>query len=368
MTETAAALLAAGLCKPVISWISPDTRAVVDALWAERPHALYEAAYTGRQDAMHEPFMDALTAWLRPVVALPDWPQGVWHPTAGATEGIRSVLQQAAVAARAQGVEPVLHVFEGEYEGYGFSARAAGMRVDTHPRPSAELLATEGGRLLGHPHEGRGHLWAVSAPSALDGRVREGWPAFARALAVAAPHARILLDLCYVGTVARPYHLDARVPNVAAVVCSLSKSFGVYYHRIGAVFVPTPLPDLLGNIWFKNLLSLELGRRLLADRDPYGLPRRSAALSARALECARAATGLPWAPSDCSLLAVVPVRALRQAPRPLRPALATLQRGPVLRACLTPWLDRLSGGPVPPEVAVLASPAIPREEPSEAHA
>ena len=70
---------------------------------------------------------------------------------------------------------------------------------------------------------------------------------------------------------------------MTAVIFSLSKPFGVYYHRIGGVLTRAEVPTLRGHLWFKNLFSLHLGERLMAAHGARELPARYAALQQRAL-------------------------------------------------------------------------------------
>src|SRR5262249_6394399 len=107
----------------------PETRRIVDALWAERPHGWYERNYTKRQDTMHEPFLAGWRAWSAAAgVTLGD---GFRHayPTAGANEAIHALLSQHATHGGRR-----IHLFDGEYEGYSYAASAYGLEVVTHAR------------------------------------------------------------------------------------------------------------------------------------------------------------------------------------------------------------------------------------------
>jgi hypothetical protein len=149
------------------------------------------------------------------------------------------------------------------------------------------------------------------------------------------PDARVAVDLTYVGTVARPYELAVGSPLVDTLFFSLSKVFGVYYHRVGGVLSRRPMPGIVGTRWFKNSFSLELGSELLAGLPPRAIPGRYAARQREATDAVRAALGVPLVPSDVVLLAH---HAWRDA---LPAAVAPLRRGAAVRYCLTPSLDRL---------------------------
>jgi hypothetical protein len=144
-----------------------------------------------------------------------------------------------------------------------------------------------------------------------------------------------MVDLTYVGTVGAPYAVDVRSPVVHTVFFSLSKVFGVYYHRVGGALSRAPLTGLYGNRWFKNTFSLELGRRLLESFPVQAIPRRYAAQQAKAVESVAAKLGVPAVASDVVLLAHHDWR------EGLPAAVSPLRRGASVRYCLTPALDRL---------------------------
>src|SRR5690606_30611075 len=135
------------------------------------------------------------------------------YPTAGASEGIHAVLARIATA----GAPARVHVFAGEYEGYTHMARALGLEVVVHPR-----------RIDGLLEQVRAGDWLfVSQPSAIDGCE---WPELnelIRSAAERAPQLSLCLDLTYVGSVPRRLSIDLDAPNVAVVLASLSKPFGV---------------------------------------------------------------------------------------------------------------------------------------------
>lgn len=252
-----------GFTRTVYARVYPETRAVVDALWGERPHHLYADASTGWQDPLGQELLERWSAWAASRVSLDAGLLPVRHATAGSTEAIRETLALHAVRARSEGRVPRVHVFEGEYEGYEAQALGYGIDVVRHRREAWASSVLEG------PSAARpGDRFYVSQPSALDGNLWDGFDAFLETLAERLPRVAVMLDLAYVGCVAGAYRVRADLPNVAAAFFSLSKPFGVYYHRIGGVLSRDELPGLAGNKWFKNLFSIELGNRLL---DAYGV-------------------------------------------------------------------------------------------------
>ena len=239
----------------------PETRRIVDALWAERPHQWYERNYTKRQDSMHEPCLARWRAWAG--AAGVSLGEGFRHeyPTAGANEAIHALLAHHATHGGKR-----IHVFAGEYEGYTYAATAFGLTLVVHARDD---------------------------------------------------HRRSLL-----------------------AEWSLSKPFGVYYHRIGGLLSRTEVPSLHGHLWFKNLFSIHLGERLMETHPARELPARYQPVQARALERAQAAGLVPRA--------AMPSHAVMLAHAPAEPAFLEYARGPGLRFCLSPSIDRMVNHEEPP--------------------
>jgi hypothetical protein len=304
----------------------PETRRVVDALWSERPHDWYERNYTGRQDAMHRPFFERWRAWAGAAGVTLGGGYVHEYPTAGANEAIHVLLALHAT----HGGERV-HVFAGEYEGYAILAQALGLEVVTHardPERYRESLAATARA---------GDVFWLSQPSAIDGNLWTGFDGFCDWLATARPGVELVVDVTYVGAVAIAPRIDLDRDAVSAVIFSLSKPFGVYYHRIGGVLTRAEVPTLRGHLWFKNLFSLHLGERLMAAHGARELPARYAALQRETLDRAIAAGEVPAAarPSDVVMLAHAPAEG---------PRFHEYTRGAGLRFCLSPGID----GALPP--------------------
>jgi hypothetical protein len=313
--------------RTVYSLYYPETRRVVDDLWAERPHGLYERNYEKRQDAMHVGCLEGWRAWAgRAGVRFGD---GFAHhyPTAGASEAIHALMAFQATHGGGR-----VHFFEGEYEGYFHTAAALSLPTASHPRDPVSWPATVAELAPADT------FW-LSQPSAIDGNLWRDLDAFVSLVGERAPGARIVVDLTYVGAVAGPLPIDLDRPAIAAVLWSLSKPFGVYYHRIGGLLSRGEVPALRGHHWFKNLFSLALGERLMASFSPGELPARYAAQQASAVERGRDAGVLPRAAkaSDVVLLAHAPADA----------AFEEYRRGAGLRFCLSPAMDVAINGATP---------------------
>lgn len=252
-----------GITKTVYSIYWPLTRGIIDTVWTgERDalHSQFEDPWTKKQDALHEPYLQRWTEWatpLRPRVTRQDFPY--WYPTNGSSEALRETLADFAAHRR----DNALHVFRGEYEGYEAYAQAYGVRVVHHDRNIPEVR-----QQLFRP----GDIFMLSQPSAIDGNLWPGYDAFLQHLAKQIPAVEVMVDLCYVGLLARDYSIRVDHPNIARLFFSLSKIFGVYYHRMGGVFSKREMAGLYGNMWFKNLHSIHLARRLLDATTVTSIP------------------------------------------------------------------------------------------------
>ena len=238
----------AGVSKTVYSYVMPETEAMLDAvLDADRAeiHGIYREAWTQKQDAMHEEFFATWRRWTAPVVRF-NAAEFPWvYTTGGASEALRETVYAYGHDARQKGFEPVIHVFEGDYEGFAAYALAAGIRTVHHNRATwREAIAKIGPR---------DQLY-LSQPAALDGNVWGEFDEFVNTLYKHKPTAAVMLDLTSVGCVAREFTIEAFAPNIRAIFFSLSKPMGVYYHRIGGLMSRAAYPGLFGNKWFKNLL------------------------------------------------------------------------------------------------------------------
>lgn len=285
-----------GIIETVYSWVYPETKVVFDQVrTAADVPAMYERAWTKQQDPMHTALIEGWTRWAQPRL------EGSWdafpqrYVAAGSSEAIRESIAYHATRAFRRGEAPAIHVFEGEYEGYTAYAQAHACTVHRHARASAIETLRE--------KASRGQRVYLSAPSSIDGMVWDELPGFLDAVASLDRDIRVSLDLCYVGCVGqRDYRIGFDHPVVDEVFFSLSKVFGVYYHRVGGMFSRHELPGLFGNKWFKNLLSIRLGCALMNAHAVDELPRRYAWAQRQATDELKALQ--PHArPSDVVLLA-----------------------------------------------------------------
>lgn len=323
-----------GVSKTVYTYVMPETEAAFDALLDQDRAALrdmYREAWTQKQDGMHEEFFATWKKWSSPVVGLNSDDYPFVYTTGGASEALREVIYAYGHLARIERFSPTIHVFEGDYEGFSAYAQAAGIPVVAHNRCTwRETL----------PKIGAKDQVYFSQPSAIDGNVWPECDAFVSEVYRTQPEAQIMLDVTYVGCVGRSFRVETSSPNIRAVIFSLSKPMGIYYHRIGGMLSRVAYPGLFGNKWFKNLLSLRLGTLMMQRHTVHELPARYALIGQTpAVFEARERLGLDLQSADVYMLAV-------GKPSGRMPELEQyLLRGgkgeEMVRLCLTPTIARL---------------------------
>lgn len=242
------------ITRTVYSLIYPETEKVLSDLWKSNPLDLYQDAYLGKQESFHEDFKDQWLNWTSPIVSMGSHLK-FFYPTAGSSESIRESIAQYRNGR--------IHIFDGDYEGYSEFAKAYNIEVVRHNREDFSTLN----------NIKDGERFYISQPSSLDGNVWNKFPDFIKYLEENTK-VELMVDLCYVGTVAKDYKIDVSSPIVHTVFFSLSKVFGVYYHRIGGVFSSKEMLGLYGNRWFKNIFSLQLGINLMKNYSVQELPRK----------------------------------------------------------------------------------------------
>lgn len=339
-------LAEAGVSKIVYALVMPETETTIDTVFGdassqnrEQYRSEFREAWTQKQDHVHESFFDRWRTWVKPIVELDAEQFPFRYPTSGASEGLREAIHAYGVQARQENFEPTIRVFEGEYEGYAAYARAAGIRLVTHPRRMWQR-AVESTTATDQ--------WYLSQPSGIDGNVWDGCSDFVAQLAERQPTAQVMLDLSYVGCVARDFQITTNFPNVAAVFFSLSKPAGMYYHRIGGMWSRHEYLGLFGNKWFKNVSSLLIGSTFMSRYSVQELPQRYLPQQRCAIEALKAQLHLHLQPADVILLAIG---------KPSEPATELerfLLRGPkdeqLVRVCLTARMANLIDPRLTPRV------------------
>lgn len=309
------------LSKTVYSLVYPDTEKELLVLWRHEPIDLYQKAYKGVQNETHIKFLDGWKNWIKDIVKLPKLTHS--YATHGSSEAIRESLANYA----SRFPRGTIHVFEGEYEGYAALAEGYNLSVVKHKRDKEHW-----GSLLKIKNE----PFYLSQPSSIDGCFWENFDDFIKYLETKNPSVKLRLDLCYVGSTIVEKFVNCDYEIVDMVFFSLSKIFGVYYHRIGGVFSKEAIPGLFGNVWFKNVFSLKFGTDLMNRFKPSELPKKYAHLQSQAVEEANRYLSGSFISSDVFLLAY--------NINPQNKEVEFTRDGGIARLCLTPRLDELIRG------------------------
>jgi ADP-ribose pyrophosphatase len=270
--------------RSVFSYPFPEIRPILENLFRNYPYDILRGWITPPGlDHFQDPIIDRFLQFQG--AALPELKTFTHrYPTAGANEGIR----EAMTSLQSKGVSQI-YVLKAEYEGYSEIAGAHGIKVvevpyDTDPRSLAP------------------GWWFISNPSGRDGNIIPD--DYIRAICDAGHH--VFYDLAYLGLT--DFHVfDLSHPNIAGVFISLSKSYGVFSYRSGFTFSREPIEGLSGNIWFKNILSLQIADAILREiPDPMMLPRLYRPIQRRIVAQLSARYGLALKASDVVLLAHLP--------------------------------------------------------------
>lgn len=318
------ALLGYGVTPTVYSFAWKEVEDLISSTWQKsRYQELYGTPYLRIQDELHTIFLDQYRVWAEPVVKGLDTFEYAYASN-GSSEALKDTISYFLKT-----VYPnkALHVFEGEYEGAIHYAQAQGITVIKHKRDGANL-----DDLVNSIPEG--DFFYITQPSSLEGNVWKDYDVFMELLNKKG--VLVLLDIAYVGTVAKEYSVDVSYDNIKAVFFSLSKCFGVYYQRIGGCFIKMPHPLLEGNKWFKNVMSLKIGAELLRNFGVYELPRKYLPAQLAAVSYLKSEVHERVMPSDVVILATIALDGTEEFPDKV---FDYLKRGHYMRFCLSPWMD-----------------------------
>ncbi|MEO6327223.1 MAG: aminotransferase class I/II-fold pyridoxal phosphate-dependent enzyme [Thermoanaerobaculia bacterium] len=297
----------------VYSYYLPEVRELVTKLAAPYPHEIFLRSVSPGLDEFHVPIIERVIASHgHDVPGLAAFPNR--YPTAGSEEGIREFMTELA----RQGVRQIL-MLRGDYEGFRDVARSRGIEtveVEKHADPASIPP---------------GH-WFLSNPSARDGNILP--PAFVESICEAGH--QLFYDLSYLGST-DPALFVVDHPNVAAAALSFSKTYGLFYSRIGFLLTRAPVPALYGNRWFKNIFSLAIADAVATSLDTLALARKYKALQAEIVATINAEHSLGLQASDAFLLAHLPLGEGAKLPPVAQAMIAKHVRATSFRFCLTPY-------------------------------
>lgn len=297
----------------------PETKQIVDRLWNEKPHFMYEEAYSKKQDQYHVSFLNEYKIFSASDVNV-NWPDFPFeYPTNGSSEAIREQIAYL----KAQNIN-TMYVLEGEYEGYEAIAIPLGFKVVKLSHNLEVLMSTM--------YE-KDSVFFLSQPNSAFGNIWSDYDAFLSFMNEHNKHVRFYVDLTYLGNVLIVNRINITYDNIDGVFFSLSKTFGVYYHRIGGCFLKKANPLLYGNMWFKNLFSLRLGETLMRELDKNDIVSKYKEKQLEAIKMINENIK----PSDVWLIGTIEIKHLDQE------MLSLLKRfeNNTQRLCLTQQLDAI---------------------------
>lgn len=230
----------------------------------------HDAPYEQTQPRLAQEFAEEYRRFLR-VSGFDKWPILADHEfsaTAGSSEAIRQVITETVINGGRIFCRP------GEYEGYrAYTEAANGQYIELNhmqeKRVKEQNLTDK-------------DLFIISFPSAIDGNhlnlegVEASYSASELDLRyLESTEVKIAIDLAYIGVIRSLYGNTNAINKADYVFVTLSKVFGLYYHRIGGVFCKPGLTPkgLVGQKWFMNIDSLRLGTRLMQHFSHKGRER-----------------------------------------------------------------------------------------------
>lgn len=205
---------------------------------------LFNETWSKKQDSMHNQYLELWKQANQKNLIIDELPFG--YPTNGSSEAIFMQLTHL----NSQGKRLV--VFDGEYEGYSMFAKNIKMPILFVNRENIQWNLIDC----------KNDVFFTSQPSSIDGNLWNGFNDFIRD--TASRGIDVYVDLAYIGLF--PHReIELQYYNVKGIFFSLSKTFGVYYHRIGGCFLKEENPLLWPMLWFKNLNSISYGESLLSS-------------------------------------------------------------------------------------------------------
>jgi hypothetical protein len=312
-----------GISKTVYSLCFPETKKVLESLWnkSEGLHDMYSETWTKKQDNYHLSFAETFKEWSKPnlTVNWDDFP--FFYPTNGASEAIREQLAYLSTKENKR-----IFVFDGEYEGYEAVATALNMVVVKINREKYTEYAKE---------FEQGGSFFISQPSSIEGNVWNEFNAFMSYLSIY-DNVSVYIDTVYVGCISKEYSIYLDFEIIKGVFFSLSKAFGVYYHRIGGVFLKEANPLLYGNMWFKNVFSMRYGEELMKQFNVYYFPKKYNEQKLKAIKKLESVMNLKIRNSDALLLTTIVKDTFEH-----EKLLSRSKNSKEIRVCITPTLEKI---------------------------
>jgi hypothetical protein len=309
------------LSKTVYSLCFPETELAFKNFISNNNFSnLYTQTWTKKQDEYHIEFENSFKEWSKNSIK---FNLKHFYPTNGASEAIR---EQIAYISNSKNI----FVFEGEYEGYEAIVEGLGKKVTKIKR--SEYDKKENIELYNSST-----AFFISQPSSIDGNYWEGFQNFIKIME--SKNSSVFVDIVYIGCTKEDIQLDLTSESIKGLFFSLSKSFGVYYHRIGGCYLKDENPLLYGNIWFKNILSMKFGVKLMNEFKLGYFPKKYSVEKEKVISGIERELNIKVIDSSSLLLVNVQKTGLSFEKYLIRDS-ASKQ----LRVCITPRLENLIKG------------------------
>lgn len=296
------------ITKGIYSYQYPETRDTISLLWEQKPHFLFDDSYKQTQDGKENIFYDEFKNWTKDFIDFNDYQ--IFYPTAGSSEAIREVIWTLKKNNKR------LILFENDYEGYLSFAKNAEIEYLIINRDEYQKYNNK-----------NNDVFILSNPSSIDGKFWNEYNNFIDFLEK--KNIKCYIDLCYIGCCPKMNHIKLNKNVVIGCFISLSKSFGVYYHRIGGLITNNVELGLVGNQWFKNMFSLELGIKLMKQYPVEFLPKKYLKIKEEVNMKIEKELGIKIIPNDVILFSIS------------NNIIEEYKRGLISRICITPMIDKI---------------------------
>lgn len=305
--------------KSVYSYYFPEVRKVVDDISKKYPHSLLLKSVFPGLDDFHQPLIQKY------IQKSQKYQKGLGsfsysYFSNGSSEAIFHLLVDALF------IEKIpVYMLKGDYEGYReYTKNLGGNIIEVEDDPIIIKKLPLG-------------RWFISNPSSRDGNLIDN----SKIKYICDLGHQVILDLAYLG-LTKEYQIDLTHPGIIAVVASLSKPYGLFYSRIGFTFSRKPLPTLYPNKWFKNILSICIGEKILDSFDFGYFYKKYKSWQETAIKQMSRENGVRALPSDVLLLSFLPKE---KVSKNYQEKFQDFLRGDNYRFCLTPYfLDFESKG------------------------
>lgn len=303
--------------KAVYSYYFPETRQIVEKLTHPYPHELFINTYDEPgPDAYHLPLIKKFVEYNKQrIIGLEKFPYQYF--TAGASEGLFHILANIA----AFEAQTPCYVFRGEYEGYAGYGRNLNLQFTVLEMEENEIKKVpQGIFFISNPSSSNGNILPEEIIETVNNSGHE-----------------IVLDFTYVG-LTKAHVFNAKHPYIRALVFSMSKPYGVYYHRIGFAFTKKEMLTLEPNKWFKNLFSIELGKKILETLSPEQIYSTYQSLQEKVINYLNKKYNIKMIPGDVVLLSYIKVDGAEKSLSQEQLDLIKLyKRKHFYRFCLSPY-------------------------------